>query len=257
MLRAGERHHDRAVVGRRLADEDAHVARRFVEHRAEHLVADDRRRPRDQEQIDVLFACQAHEAGPVGRDERGRARHDAARFQSQSLLLDRARGEREVGRLRDAPRHDQLAGRPSRERLRDGQERLDRRSARGTDEDQAVRRTRSRGHELGVLRRIACSSSRSRRAGLDPELVDERPSRLVVCGERIGLTTRAVERQHQLRTQVLTQRLLGDQLLELGDEIVLAPERQVRLDAQLERDEPELLEPVDRRLGERLVREVL
>ena len=94
-------------------------------------------------------------------------------------------------------------------------------------------------------------------AGLDPELVDECPPRLVVRGERIGLTTRAVERQHQLRIQVLTQRLLRDQLLELGDEIVLAPERQVRLDAQLERDEAELFEPVDRRLGERLVGEVL
>jgi hypothetical protein len=95
------------------------------------------------------------------------------------------------------------------------------------------------------------------RAGLDPELVDERPSCLVVCGERISLPTGAVERQHQLRTQVLTERVLGDQLLELGDEIVLAPECEVSLDARLERDESQLLEPVDRRLGERLVREVL
>ena len=47
-----------------------------------------------------------------------------------------------------------------------------------------------------------------------------------------------------------------DERLELGDELCVAPEREVRLDALLERDGAQLLEPRDLRLRERLVEEV-
>ena len=47
-----------------------------------------------------------------------------------------------------------------------------------------------------------------------------------------------------------------DERLELGDELGVAPEREVGLDPLLERDGAELLEPRDLGLGERLVEEV-
>ena len=50
--------------------------------------------------------------------------------------------------------------------------------------------------------------------------------------------------------------MLGDERLELADELVVAPEREVRVDPELDRRQPDLLEPGDRRLGEALVGEV-
>src|SRR5262249_57037155 len=40
-------------------------------------------------------------------------------------------------------------------------------------------------------------------AGLDPELLHERPARALVDGERVGLSPGAVQREHQLATQAL------------------------------------------------------
>ena len=93
-------------------------------------------------------------------------------------------------------------------------------------------------------------------AGVDAELLDERLARGAVGGERVGLAARAVEREHELRARALAQRLGGDQRLELGDELGVAPEREIRLDPLLERDGAQLLEPRDLGLGERLVEEV-
>ena len=56
--------------------------------------------------------------------------------------------------------------------------------------------------------------------------------------------------------QPLAQRVLGDERLELADELRVAAEREVGVDPLLERREAELLEPDDRGLRERLVGEV-
>ena len=95
-----------------------------------------------------------------------------------------------------------------------------------------------------------------RRARIDPELVDESPARLLVGVQRFCLPTRPIERRHQIHPQALTERVLGDQCLELSDQLVVAPEREVGVDPQLQRCQPDLLEPGDRRLGEALVDEV-
>ena len=50
--------------------------------------------------------------------------------------------------------------------------------------------------------------------------------------------------------------MLRDECLELGDELVVAPQREVGVDAELGRREPDLVESGDRRLGEALVPEV-
>ena len=59
--------------------------------------------------------------------------------------------------------------------------------------------TGTRGRvEPGVLPQDRRVQLLERRAWLDPELADEGPTRVVVRLERIGLPTRAVEREHQL-----------------------------------------------------------
>ena len=55
---------------------------------------------------------------------------------------------------------------------------------------------------------------------------------------------------------MLADGLRGDECLELGDELRVTSEREIRLDPLLERDGAQLLEPRDLGLGERLVEEV-
>ena len=81
-------------------------------------------------------------------------------------------------------------------------------------------------------------------ARLEPELVGEEGARVAVGGERVGLAPAAVEREHQLAAQALAQRVRGDELLQLGDELGVAAEREVGLDAPLEHGEPLLAQPL-------------
>ena len=74
--------------------------------------------------------------------------------------------------------------------------------------------------------------------------------------QRLGLTPRSVEREHQLAPQALPQRVLRDQRLELADELSAAAELEVGVDPLLERLQAQLLEPADLGLGERLEGEV-
>ena len=95
-----------------------------------------------------------------------------------------------------------------------------------------------------------------RRARIDPELVDEGPARILVGVQGLRLPTRPVQRRHQIPPQALAERVLGDECLELSDQLVVAPEREVGVDPELDCCQPDLLEPGDRRLGEALVGEV-
>src|SRR5262249_29656790 len=83
--------------------------------------------------------------------------------------------------------------------------------------------------------------------------LDQHAPGILIGGERIGLPAAPVQRQHQLRTQMLAQWMLLDQHLELADQLGLAPELEISLDALLERRQPQLLQPPDRRLRERRV----
>ena len=94
------------------------------------------------------------------------------------------------------------------------------------------------------------------RARLEPQLVDQRAARVGVGLERLGLATAAVEREHQLRAEPLPQRVACDERAQLRDQLGVAAEREVGVDAQLERLEPLLLERLDGRDGELLVGEV-
>ena len=93
-------------------------------------------------------------------------------------------------------------------------------------------------------------------AGLDPELLAERPPSAPVRLERLCLTTASVESEHQLGAQALAVGMRGNEGLELGDERVLAAEGEVRFDPRLERCQSELLQTGDLGLREGLEGEV-
>ena len=95
-----------------------------------------------------------------------------------------------------------------------------------------------------------------RLARLEAELVDQRSPRTLVHGERVRLSSRAVEREHQLRAEPLPERLLRDQLLELADELAVSAEREIGVDPVFERRESKLVEADDLRLRERLPGEI-
>jgi hypothetical protein len=80
-------------------------------------------------------------------------------------------------------------------------------------------------------------------AWLDPELLDEHLAGVAVGLERVCLAAAATQREHQLRVQPLTPRVLAGELLELTDQLSVAPDDEVGLDAQLEGREVLLLTP--------------
>ena len=93
-------------------------------------------------------------------------------------------------------------------------------------------------------------------AGLQAELVEERLARGAVRLQRVRLAPRAVEREHQQAAQPFPERMLDDQRLQLTDHLVMAPEPELGLDPVLGRSEPQLVEPRDLALDERVVAEI-
>ena len=174
---------------------------------------------------------------------------------------DRSGGRRDVARVGEQARDQQRPVREPRERLGNRQQRLEPIARGGNDEQRALdrsRRRRSRALELerGILREDAALELVQRRRRLDAELLHERLARPPVDVERLGLASRPVESAHQLATKTLAQRVVPHERLELREHCNVASERELRLEALLERCEPQLLEPSDCGLRERLVREI-
>ena len=76
----------------------------------------------------------------------------------------------------------------------------------------------------------------------DPDLPYEHLARLAVGLERVGLAPGAISREHLLATQTLPQRVLSDKPVELGDKLVMPAEREVSVDAILDRHQPPLVQ---------------
>ena len=93
-------------------------------------------------------------------------------------------------------------------------------------------------------------------AGLDAQLVDQRPARVLVGLQRVSLPVRAIEGQHQLRPQPLAVGMLVDERFQLTDELAMAAERELRLDQLFQCRDPQVVEPRDVALRERLVGEI-
>ena len=73
------------------------------------------------------------------------------------------------------------------------------------------------------------------RARLDTQLVHERAPRPLIRVQRLRLSARPVEREHQLSAQTLAKRVPRDERLQLGDQVVVPAKRQVGLDPLLYR----------------------
>ena len=91
---------------------------------------------------------------------------------------------------------------------------------------------------------------------LDADPVHQLGARVMVGLERLGLAPRPVQRQHPLRMQLLAQRVLRHELVQLADDVSMATLVEVVLDRQLVCAHPSLVEPADLRGGERLLRHV-
>ena len=74
-----------------------------------------------------------------------------------------------------------------------------------------------------------------RRARLDPDLLDERLPPALEDLQRVRLPSAAIEGEHQLGAGTLTERRSGDERLQLGDELVVAAERQIGVEPIVER----------------------
>ena len=91
---------------------------------------------------------------------------------------------------------------------------------------------------------------------LQPELVDES----IACSpkhvEGVGLAPGPVQREHQVASQALPERLLCHEPLELGHELCPPTAHEFRLDARLHRPKPKLLKPPRLDAGQRLVEQI-
>ena len=236
------------------SDHDGHVAGRLLQQRGELLIVQKAARPVEQHEVDVLLGGDPDEVvRRRGRDERRRPRRDRAGEERRAALFERGKGRRELAGRADEAGHDQLLRRAPRERLREREQRIEELVAARRDEN---RGRKHRKRELRVLAQDRPLELLQGRGRLDPELLDERAPAVTVGLERLGLSARAVQSNHQLAAQALAERLLADERLELADERSVTAEGELGLDPPFEPDQPQLVEPADRRARKRLVREV-
>ena len=76
------------------------------------------------------------------------------------------------------------------------------------------------------------------------------------CGERIALSPRAIEPEHQERPRLLAQRMLGDEGLQPRDRNAMLPDREQGLGIRLLCPKPEIFEARDGRPHAFVVREI-
>jgi hypothetical protein len=93
-------------------------------------------------------------------------------------------------------------------------------------------------------------------AWLDADLLNKHRARLAVGIERLRLAAAAIQRDHALGAELLAQRVLVDQRIELADDVGVTAGFEVRVDCLLGGAQPELLQPPNLGGGERLVGQV-
>ena len=92
---------------------------------------------------------------------------------------------------------------------------------------------------------------------IDPQLLDQLASGRIELAQRLRLPARTVQGHHELRSQPLTQRVLGDELAQCRDDQLVPAEHQPGVDLVFERRGAQLVEAVDLGHGELLVGDVL
>ncbi len=125
---------------------------------------------------------------------------------------------------------------------------------RGRLRRQVVRARGDRGPvERGVLLQDRALQLLERGRRLDPQLLDEHASRVLVRRERVRLPAGAVEHAHLERAEGLAQRLLVDERLDLCGEAPVSTEIEIGGDALLERRQAQVEQTRRGRTGEGLV----
>ena len=118
--------------------------------------------------------------------------------------------------------------------------------------ERADRRELLRGPQRGVVAQDRGLHAAELLARLEAHLA-QRPARVLEGLQRLGLAPAAVEREHAPGVQALAQRLLGHQRRQPRHELELAAGGELGIDLELERDEPQLVEPAQLGGGEGLV----
>ncbi len=116
----------------------------------------------------------------------------------------------------------------------------DRRRPRLRQAQLAAADAQSQGRVLTEDRPLQLAEPRAR---LEPQFVRERLACRLVPVERLCLPACAIEREEQQAVEALPERVLANERVELPDQLGIAPEREPRLDPELDRVETRLLEP--------------
>ncbi len=115
---------------------------------------------------------------------------------------------------------------------------------------------RGAGLEGGILPEHARLELAQRVSRFESELIPQVGPQAAVGGERVGLAAGPVEGQHQLGPQPLSLRVRRGQTLQLGHQLARPPRLEFDLVQILEACQPELAQPGNGMLSERLVREL-
>jgi hypothetical protein len=102
---------------------------------------------------------------------------------------------------------------------------------------------RCRGDRPGLAGQDPFLPAAEFRARLDAQLLDQRPAGILVGLQRLRLPAGVGQRLHELGMQVLAQRVLSGQLVQLGHQPGVLAELEVSLDAVFEHLQPELFQP--------------
>jgi hypothetical protein len=110
--------------------------------------------------------------------------------------------------------------------------------------------------ELGVLAQDRLVQPAQLRPRLRPDRLHERSAEVAVGLQRVRLAAGAIEGEHPLGVQALSQRLLGRGRIDLPDDLAVPAVREIGVHGQLDCPQAQLLQAADLAAGERLVRDV-
>ncbi len=88
--------------------------------------------------------------------------------------------------------------------------------------------------------------------GIDAKLVGQDAPHVLVGGEGVGLPAAAVQAQHQLRVELLLQRVSRDQLAQFRHDLTVPAQVQVRVDPRDQRLQPQVFDGRDLAVAQQL-----
>jgi hypothetical protein len=188
--------------------------------------------------------------GVGGSSHRGEAGDERVTSSGEHLAAELGdAGAKDGVVLREGRVHRVRRALPSTRRtLHIGEEKGDRFGRRRRRRRCELRRSgRDRTRRLGCVERVLLREDlplepHQRRARVEAELFSQVRLQPLEGAQRVRLPAASVERQHELPPEALAQRVLRDQVLELGDERTVVPEREVGLDAIFDGPHPKLVE---------------